>query len=52
MDIVGFAKRLWLYFVPNQVTPRFLKLVKPSQGVEFQSAPATSQKKDQLTCDR
>jgi len=52
VDIVGFAKRLRLQFVPNPVSPRFLKLFKPSYGVEFQAAPTTSQKKDQLTCGR
>jgi hypothetical protein len=36
----------------NQVSPCFLKLFKPPEGVEFQAAPATPQKKDQLTCCR
>jgi hypothetical protein len=49
---VGFAKHLRLLFVPNQVSPRFLKLFKPSYDVEFQTTPLTRQKKDQLTCGR
>jgi len=30
VDIVGFAKLLRLWFVPNQVSPRFLNLFKLS----------------------
>jgi len=52
VDIVGFAKRLRLQFVPNPVSPSFLRLFKPSFGAEFQAAPATSQKKDQLIFGR
>jgi hypothetical protein len=52
VDVDGFAKRLRLQFVPNQVSPRFLQLFKPFYGVEFQAAPATPQKKDQPTCGR
>ena len=37
--------------VLNQVSPRFLKLFKPSLDVEFQAAP-TTQNKAQLTCGR
>jgi hypothetical protein len=32
--------------------PSFPEIIKPSYGVEFQAAPATSQKKGQLICGR
>ena len=52
IDIVGFAVRLRMYFGPNPVSPRFLKLFKPSYGAEFQAAPATPKNKDQPTYGR